>query len=181
MSLRFQRGGDGTVTGTNDETGFTVTLSDEEEVKQLLYEDAGWPYPPPPPPVAPGHHRFTLVHDDYGCRERRFDDPLYDAVKASPPSGCEPKNLMPYFGLHCERPGADLLAAVTATVAELRSEYGLQMNDLGVEKVDEWSHDGRDGFGAKTVGHLLLMAAYRAERLGYTKAELFHLLDAAMD
>ncbi|GGP53425.1 hypothetical protein ACWDY7_16920 [Streptomyces calvus] len=65
MSLTFHRNPDGTTTGRNDANGFTVTHADEEEVKRQLYEDAGWEYTPPPPPVPPGHHRFSLVHDEF--------------------------------------------------------------------------------------------------------------------
>lgn len=76
------------------------------------------------------------------------------------------------FALRCERPGKTLLAAVTDTVAEVRREYGVVLNSLGVEKPEEWFGEGKNGFKGKVVAHLLLRAAHRAGLVG--------LLDAAM-
>ncbi|MFI1048118.1 hypothetical protein ACH4U3_20380 [Streptomyces griseoruber] len=67
MSLSFRRNPDGTTTGRNDDTAFTLTDEDAEVVKKGLYDDAGWDYTPPPPPVPPGHHRFCLAHDGPGA------------------------------------------------------------------------------------------------------------------
>ncbi|WP_328767412.1 hypothetical protein [Streptomyces sp. NBC_00286] len=174
--LSFYRDDDGTITGRNLDTGFTVIDTDEEEVKRRLYENAGWDYTPPPPPVPPGFHRFALVHDEFGGAG--FDDERYARLRENPPSGCEPDD-WGCFALECERPGATLLAAVTDTVAEIRREYGLVMSSLGIEKPEEWYGEGKDGFKGRVVAHLLLMAAHRAALIGYSRDELVALLDAA--
>jgi hypothetical protein len=121
MELTFRHNTDGTTTGRNAQTGFTVTLDDEEEVKRRLYEDAGWEYPPPPPPVPPGHHRFSLVHEEFGATG--FGDDRYAELRANPPAGCVPAD-WDCFALECERPGKTLLDAVTGTVAESRTWSG---------------------------------------------------------
>lgn len=175
MELTFRHNADGTTTGRNAETGFIVTLADEEEVKRRLYEDAGWEYTPPPPPVPPGHHRFSLVHEEFGVAG--FDDERYAALRASPPAGCVSAD-WGCFALECERPGRTLLDAVTGTVAEIRHEHGLVMNGMGIEKPQEWLGDDKDGYGAEIAGHLLLMAAHRATLLGYGRKDLVRLLDA---
>ncbi|CAL9378145.1 hypothetical protein [Streptomyces sp. Tu 3180] len=177
MSLLFHRNPDGTTTGRNDVTGFTVTHTDEEEVKRLLYEDAGWEYTPPPPPVPPGFHRFSLVHDEF--RAAGFGDERYAGLRARPPEGCVPVD-RGCFALECERPGRTLLDAVAGTVAEVRREHGLVMNGLGVEKPGEWfDADDKNGYAAQTVAHLVLTAAHRARLLGYGRKDVARLLDAA--
>ncbi|MER7485683.1 hypothetical protein ABTY20_07165 [Streptomyces sp. NPDC126497] len=177
MSLHFHRNPDGTTTGRNEATGFTVTHADEEEVKRQLYEDAGWAYTPPPPPVPPGFHRFTLEHDEFGhtgCADER-----YAGLRARPPEGCVPVD-RGHFALECERPGRTLLDAVAGTVAEVRREHGLVMNGLGVEQPRERSDaDHGNGRAAEAVAHLALMAADRARRLGYGRKDLVRLIDAA--
>jgi len=175
--MSFHRNDNGTVTGRNLDTGFTVTDTDEEEVKRRLYEDAGWDYTPPPSPVPPGYHRFALVHDVFGGVG--FDDERYAGLRENPPSGCVPDDWGYCFALDCERPGATLPAAVTDTVAEIRREYGLVMSSLGIEKPEEWYGEGKDGFKGRVVAHLLLMAAHRATLIGYSRDELVALLDAA--
>ncbi|MFF6876115.1 hypothetical protein ACFY9S_12470 [Streptomyces sp. NPDC012474] len=83
------------------------------------------------------------------------------------------------LALECERPGKTLLDAVAGTVAEVRREHGLVMNSLGVEKPQEWfDADGKDGYAAKIVAHLVLMAAGRARMLGYGRKDVVRLLDA---
>ncbi|MET8896090.1 hypothetical protein [Streptomyces albogriseolus] len=185
MSLQFLRNADGTVTGRNETNGFTVTHTDEEEVKRQLFEDAGWAYTPPPPPVAPGHHRFLLVHEEDGSCG--FEDERYEGLRARPPEGCVPAD-HGHFALECERPGKTLLDAVAGTVAEIRREHGVVMNGLGVVgRPGEWPGadtdacvdvDGRDGDAAGRVAHLVLTTAYRSRRLGYGRKELVRLLDA---
>ncbi|MEU6534761.1 hypothetical protein [Streptomyces sp. NPDC047000] len=176
MGLRFRHNDDGTVTGRNEDTGFAVTLADEEEVKRLLYEDAGWAYSPPPPPVPPGFHRFALLHQEFG--DGGFEGERYAELRAHPPAGCTPVD-WGCFALECERPGATLLHAVAATVAEIRREHGLVMNSLGIEKPDEWLGDDRDGHGAQVVAQLVLGTVERARALGYRRVDLVRLLDAA--
>lgn len=176
MGLQFRRNDDGTVTGRNEDTGFAVTLADEEEVKRLLYEDAGWAYSPPPPSVPPGFHRFALLHQESG--DGGFEDERYAALRASPPAGCTPVD-WGCFALECERPGATLLHAVAATVAEIRREHGLVMNSLGIEKPDERLDDDRDGHGAQAVAQLVLATVERARALGYRRVDLVRLVDAA--
>jgi hypothetical protein len=175
MELTFRHNTDGTTTGRNEETGFTVTLAEEGEVKRRLYEDAGWEYTPAPPPVPPGHHRFALVHEEFGAAG--FADERYADLRASPPAGCVPADRS-CFALECERPGKTLLDAVTGTVAEIRREHALVMNGMGIEKPQEWLGDDKDGYGAEIVGHLLLMAAHRATLLGYGRKDLVRLLAA---
>ncbi|MFE9169023.1 hypothetical protein [Streptomyces kebangsaanensis] len=176
MGLYFRRNEDGTTTGRNEESGFTVTLADEEEVKRRLHEDAGWEYTPPPPPVPPGHHRFFLVDDAFGTGG--FGDERYAGLRARPPAGCVPVD-RGRFALECERPGKSLLDAVTGTVAEIRREHGLVMNSLGIEKPQEWLGADKNGYAGETVAHLLLTAAHRASLLGYGRKDLVRLLDAA--
>lgn len=176
MGLKFQRNDDGTLTGHNTETDFTVTSADEEEVRRLLHEDAGWEYTPPPSPVAPGLHRFALVHDEFG--DGAFGHERYEGLRLHPPSGCEPVD-WGGFALKCERPGRTLLEAVSGTVTEIRRAHGLVMNSLGVEDPGEWLGDDKDGYGAQIVAHLMLMAAHRAALLGYGRKDLVRLLDAA--
>ncbi|MEU5635664.1 hypothetical protein ACIA8I_24645 [Streptomyces rishiriensis] len=176
MSLHIQRNADGTITGHNTETGFMVTSADEEEVRRLVHEDAGWEYTPPPPPTPAGFHRFVLVHDEFG--DGGFGDERYERLRTHPPSGCEPVD-RGCFALTCERPGATLLGAVSDTVAEIRREHGLVMSSLGIDKPDEWSADDRDGYGAQTVAQLMLTAAHRAALLGYGRKDLVRLLDAS--
>jgi hypothetical protein len=175
MSLHFQRNADGTITGRNTETGYTVTLADEEEVQRLVYEDAGCEYNPPPAPPPPGFHRFALVHEEFG--QGGFGDERYESLRTRPPTGCEPAD-WGCFALECERPGASLLSAVSDTVAEIRRDHGLVMNSLGVEKPDEWFGEDRNGYGAQVVAHLMLMSAHRAALLGYGRKDLVRLLDA---
>ncbi|WP_030856084.1 hypothetical protein [Streptomyces sp. NRRL S-37] len=176
MSLHLHRNPDGTTTGRNEATGFTVTHTEEEEVKRQLYEDAGWAYTPPPPPVPPGFHRFTLVHEEFG--HTGFGDERYAGLRARPPEGCAPVD-WGCFALECERPGKTLLDAVAGTVAEVRREHGLVMNSLGVEKPDEWYGADRDGHAGVIAAHLMLAAIHRARVLGYGRKDLVRLLDAA--
>ncbi|WP_251015319.1 hypothetical protein [Streptomyces sp. ISL-99] len=84
-----------------------------------------------------------------------------------------------YFGLRCVRPGTTLLEAVGVVCAEIRAEHGLLMTDLGIEKLWESSSDGTDGWGAEIVGQLLLMAAERGPKLGYSVDDLVRFLRTA--
>ena len=176
MSLTFHRNPDGTTTGRNEGSGLTVTHVDAEEVKRRLYEDAGWEYTPPPPPVPPGFHRFSLAHEEFEAAG--FADEQYAGLRARPPEGCVPVD-RGCLALECERPGRTLLDAVAGTVAEIRREYGLVMNSLGVEKPQEWLGDDPDGHPGQTVAQLMLMAAHRARLLGYGRRDLVRLIDAA--
>ncbi|MBW5483482.1 amidase [Streptomyces bambusae] len=119
--------------------------------------------------------RFTLIHCPAPGRPGH-DDPRYAALTARPPEGCTVKDVGGYLGLRCERPGERLLDAVADTCREIREEHGLLMNDLGIEKLWEWSSDGTDGWGAEIVGQLLLMAAERGPRLGYSGDDLVRFL-----
>ncbi|MFF0108846.1 hypothetical protein [Streptomyces hirsutus] len=175
MSLSFHRNSDGTTTGRNDASGFTVTHADEEEVKRQLYEDAGWEYTPPPPPVPAGFHRFSLVHEEFDAAG--FGDERYAGLRERPPDGCLPVD-RGSFALECERPGRTLLDAVAGTVAQVRREHGLVMNSLGIEKPQEWLGDDRDGDAAQIAAHLLLAGVHRARLLGYGRKDLVRLLDA---
>lgn len=132
----------------------------------------------PLPPPSPGRQRFTLIHSPV-AEHPGFDDPRYEGLKSRPPEGCEAEDVGGYFGLRCERPGARLLDAVGETCREIRAEHGLLMSDLGIEKLWEWSQDGTDGWGAEIVGQLLLMAAERGPRLGYSADDLVRFLRTA--
>ncbi|OQR62724.1 hypothetical protein B6E66_18495 [Streptomyces maremycinicus] len=175
MSLCFQRNADGTTTGRNTDSGFTITSADEEEVRRLVHEDAGCEYTPPPQAPPPGFHRFVLVHDVFD--EGGFGDERYEGLRTRPPRGCEPVD-RDCFALECVRPGSTLLGAVSDTIAEIRREHGVVMNSLGVEKPDECSGSDPDGYDARTVAHLLLTATHRAALLGYGRKDLVRLLDA---
>jgi hypothetical protein len=177
MGLTFRRNSDGTMTGTNDATGFTVTLADETEVERLVCQNAGRAWSPPPAPPPPGHFRFALLHV-FGAG--RFSDPRYDGLKSAPTAGCTPRD-WDWFAVECERPGANLLGAVASTVAEVRREHGLLLDDLGIEKVYEWFDDEPGGHGDQLVAQLLLMAAARAEVLGYSTDDLIRFLRVATD
>ncbi|QNP69193.1 hypothetical protein IAG44_06880 [Streptomyces roseirectus] len=174
MGLQFHDNEDGTFTGCNDATGFSVTSADEEEVRRLVHKDARRPCGPRLPPPAEGLHRFVLVHEEF--EGGSFDDDRYDALRANPPTGCTPIN-WGCFALSCDRPGRTMLDAITETLREIRRDHGLVMNSLGTGS-QEWMDDGKDGYGAQIVAHLVLMARYRAESLGYGHAELVRLLDA---
>ena len=164
-------GGDGT-------RSVTITAQTCDEATALVQEAFGFKAYRPPPPLPPGWQRFTLIHDPVG-EYPGYDDPRYDALKARPPEGCEVKRLDEYFGLRCVRPGDRLLDAVAELCAEIRAEHGLLMSDLGIEKLYEWSEDGTDGWGAEIVGQLLLMAAVRGPRLGYSVDDLVRFLRTA--
>ncbi|MGW4277223.1 hypothetical protein ACWEGQ_33900 [Streptomyces seoulensis] len=178
MGLYVRHNEDGTITGRNEDTGFAVTLADEEEVKRRLCEDAGWEYTPPPPSsVPPGFHRFTLVDEPSGSDG--FEDERWAGVRERPPRGCAPADRDGFaFALVCERPGRSLLDAVADTVAEIRRDHGVVMNSLGVEQPQERLDRDRDGHAGRTVAHLLLMTAHRAALLGYGRKDLVRLLDA---
>ncbi|WP_412077242.1 amidase [Streptomyces xanthophaeus] len=135
---------------------------------------AGDPQSPPPP----GWHRFTLVHWPVGGYPG-FDDPCYDGLKAGPPQGCRVEDFGGCLGLRCERPGGRLLDAVADLCAEIRTGHGLLMTGLGIDKLWEWSEDGTDGWGAEIVGQLLLMAAERGPKLGYSVGDLVRFLRTA--
>ncbi|MET9511016.1 amidase [Streptomyces flavidovirens] len=155
-----------------------MTAATAEEASTLVEEAFGLTPPRPEPPPPPGWHRFSLIHcpvDEYP----RFQDPRYDALRACPPDGCEVREFGEYFSLRCVRPGATLLEAVGVLCAEIRAEHGLLMTDLGIEKLWEWSSDGTDGWGAEIVGQLLLMAAERGPKLGYSVDDLVRFLRTA--
>ncbi|MFF3464574.1 amidase [Streptomyces sp. NPDC002619] len=106
-----------------------------------------------------------------------FDDERYASLRVRPPAGCEPAD-WGRFALKCERPGVSLLGAVADTVDEIRRDHGVVLNSLGIEKPGEWYGEGRDGYKAEIVAHLLLSAVYRAELIGYGREELIRLLDS---
>ncbi|MFJ8163544.1 hypothetical protein ACIRBY_21835 [Streptomyces sp. NPDC096136] len=167
-----------TAVGDDGERREARTAGSADEATALVHEAFGltaW-RPQPPPPA--GWHRFTLVHrpvDDYPAP----DDPCYAALRARPPGGCVPEEADGCFALRCERPGARLLDAVAATCAEIRDGYGLLMADLALARPEEWSADGSDGWGAEAVGQLLLMAAERGPKLGYSVEDLAGFLRVA--
>ncbi|MCJ1680624.1 hypothetical protein MTF65_25400 [Streptomyces sp. APSN-46.1] len=181
LSVRVQRDeGSGlwTAVGDDGERRETRSADTADEATALVHEAFGlraWRPQPPPPP---GWQRFTLIHcpvEEYP----QFGDPRYDGLKAEPPEGCVVEDVGGYFGLRCERPGARLLDAVADLCGEIRTEHGLLMTDLGIEKLWEWSSDGTDGWGAEIVGQLLLMAAERGPKLGYSVDDLVRFLRAA--
>ncbi len=180
LSIRRERDDNtGLWSAVGDDGTRTVTMTAEtsDEASALVEEAFGLiPYRPKPPPP-PGWHRFNLIHCPVAERPA-FDDPRYDGIKADPPEGCTVKDF-DYFGLECERPAPRLLDAVAELCAEIRAEHGLVMTDLGIEKLWEWSADGTDGWGAEIVGQLLLMAAERGPKLGYSVDDLVRFLRTA--
>ena len=124
-------------------------------------------------------HDFQLLHVPQEWPGPSFDDSRYDAIKADPPIGCVPEDFGGLFGLRCQRTGPTLLDAVAEVCHEVKIKHGLIMSDLGIEKLWEWSSDGRDGFGATIVGQLLLMASSRGQLLGYDVEDLVRFLRTA--
>ncbi|OEU87481.1 hypothetical protein DB35_24010 [Streptomyces abyssalis] len=153
----------------------TVHGSTYEQARVRADEAAGLPYERPAPPPPPGWHRFDLIHCP-PVEVPPLDDPRFAALRVSPPEGCVAADFGAYFGLKCERPGPRLLDAVAQVCAEIRSEHGLQMTDLGIQKMWEWCSDGTDGWGAEIVGQFLLMAADRGTELGYSVEDLVAFL-----
>ncbi|MGP3687678.1 hypothetical protein ACTVZO_23820 [Streptomyces sp. IBSNAI002] len=183
LSVRVERdeagGGLWTAVGDDGVRRESRSAGTADEAAALVREAFGLTAWRPPPPPAPGRQRFTLVHCPVGDRPG-FDDPRYEGLRAGPPEGCAVEDVGGYLGLRCERPGARLLDAVADTCREVREEHGLLMTDLGIEKLWEWSQDGTDGWGAEIVGQLLLMAAERGPKLGYTIDDLVRFLRGAV-
>ncbi|MFI5632862.1 hypothetical protein ACIA8E_26475 [Streptomyces sp. NPDC051664] len=181
LSIRFSRDestGRWTAVADDGSGRATVTADTHDEASALAHEAFGLDAYRPPPPLPAGWHRFTLAH----CPVAEYphaDDPRYDGIRARPPEGCAVEDLGSYFGLRCERPAATLLEAVADVCAEIRAEHGLLMTDLGIEKLWEWASDGSDGWGAEIVGQLLLMAAERGPKLGYSTDDLERFLRTA--
>ncbi|MFC5800899.1 hypothetical protein ACFPWT_09745 [Streptomyces formicae] len=169
-----------TAVGEDGTRTVTLTADTSDEASALVTEAFGFTAYRPPPPLPPEWQRFSLMHKPVTYHHPSFADPLYDAIKTRPPEGCEVKDWGGYFGLRCIRPGVTLLEAVGTLVAEIRVEHGLLMTDLGIEKLDEWSSDGTDGWGAEIVGQLLLMAAERGAVLGYSGDDMVRFLRAAV-
>ncbi|KPI04747.1 hypothetical protein OV450_4115 [Actinobacteria bacterium OV450] len=167
-----------TAVGDDGKRRVRETAETADEATALVHEAFGLKAWRPQPPPPPGWHRFTLVHSPVG-RAPGHADPRYDAIKARPPRGCVPEELVGCFALRCERPGARLLDAVGELCGEVRTGYGLLMTDLGIEELWEWASDGTDGWGAEIVGQLLLMAAERGPRLGYGVDDLVRFLRTA--
>jgi hypothetical protein len=131
-----------------------------------------------PEPVSSREHEFVLLHYPVSPAPG-YDDPRYDALKASPPAGCTPADFDGIFGLNCHRQGPTLLAAVADLCNEINTAHGILMTDMGIEKLWEFVADGHDGFGASIVTQLLLMAAERARLLDYTIDDLAEFLRTA--
>ncbi|WP_405439851.1 hypothetical protein OG373_22120 [Streptomyces avidinii] len=176
LSVRVQSEEGGTLwtaVGDDGERREARTAATADEATALVQEAFGLTAWRPKPPPPPGWQRFTLIHCPVGER------PSYERIEARPPRGCVVEYVGGYFGLRCERPGARLLDAVAETCREVRTEHGLLMSDLGIEKLWEWSQDGTDGWGAEIVGQLLLMAAERGPKLGYGADDLVRFLRTA--
>ncbi|MFF2660116.1 amidase [Kitasatospora sp. NPDC058032] len=116
-------------------------------------------------------HTFTLSLDDHQAGAESSTVLKFVAL----PAGCAVRADGPFF-LECEQRAETLLEAVGQVVGAVRASDGLFLNDLGVEKLEEWSADGLNGFGAETVAQLLLLAVYRAELLGYTADDLVRFI-----
>ncbi|MEU7552346.1 hypothetical protein AB0B01_08275 [Streptomyces sp. NPDC044571] len=181
LSVRVGRDGRSglwTAVGDDGERRVRETAGTADEATALVQEALGLTAWRPQPPPPPGWHRFTLIHCPVdGSSEE--DEPRYEAIRVRPPRGCVVEDVGGCFGLRCERPGARLLDAVAELCGEIRAGYGLVMADLGIEKLWEWSQDGTDGWGAEIVGQLLLMAAERAPKLGYSTDDLVTFLRTA--
>lgn len=177
-AARDARSGLWDATGDDGRARLRETAETADEATAMVQEAfgvQGWRPQPPPPP---GWHRFTLIHTPVDGGPGG-GDPRYETIRARPPRGCAADEFGGYFGLRCERPGGRLLDAVAATCGEIRREHGLLMTDLGIEKLWEWSADGTDGWGAEIVGQLLLMAAERGPKLGYSVEDLAAVLRTA--
>lgn len=122
---------------------------------------------------------FVLVHDTMLSSERTmFGDPVYAAITLDPPRGCKAISFDGYFALDCEREAEDKWEAVTGVIAEVRSRFGLVLNDLGIKKVYEWFGDDPDGFGPELVAQLLSMAAERGRLVGLSTDRMVAFLRA---
>ncbi|MEC3920193.1 hypothetical protein [Nocardia sp. CDC160] len=181
MSVRFSYDRDPEsnqwiVTGTDGVKSIVISHDSQDEAVAQVTEAFGLKAYRPPPPPPPGHYRFVLLDTWLGSGDARPDDPRYDAIKVNPPQGCTIGDFIYSFGLECVRPGTDLLDAISSTCSEIRETYGHFLADVGVEKVEEWSSDGRNGWGAKILAQLLLMAVERAHALGYTTDELMEFI-----
>lgn len=164
------------VTGDNGERTITISHKSRDEAAAQVQEAFGYNAYRPPPPPPPGHHRFALLDTWISAGDARSDDPRYTAIKSALPQGCSVGDFGNSFGLECVRPGADLLDAIAGTCAEIRETHGFLLADVGVEKVEEWSSDGKDGWGATILAQLLLMAVERGQLLGYTSEDLVRFI-----
>ncbi|WP_405135685.1 hypothetical protein [Nocardia sp. NBC_01388] len=171
--------GQWTVSGDDGVKSVTVTHQSRDEAAAQVQEALGFRAFRPPPPLPLGWHRFVLIDSLIGSNGAAPDDPRYDAIKAALPQGCTVGDFAYSFGLECDRPGGHLLDAIAATCAELREAHGLFLADVGVEKVDEWVTDGKDGWGARILAQLLLMSVERARLLGYSADDLISFIRRA--
>ncbi|WP_123556217.1 amidase [Kitasatospora cineracea] len=122
-------------------------------------------------------HSFSLGLDDHEDRGVTQSSPLH-ALMSSPPDGCVPAvDGLPF--LECSREADTLLEGIANVVGEARARHGILLNDLGVEKIQEWSRDGLNGFGAETVAQHLLLAIYRGGLLGYAPEDLVRFIRTA--
>ncbi|MEV6071041.1 hypothetical protein AB0L82_31225 [Nocardia sp. NPDC052001] len=161
-----------TVTGEDGHRTITITHESKEVAADEVEKSFGRKASPRPPEPPPGYHRFTLIDSLINSEGATPDDPAYTAIRSSPPEGCVPEPLTHCFSLECTRQGTDLLDAISTTCAQIHKDHGLLLTDIGVEKVDEWVTDGKDGWGARILAQLLLMSVERARLLGYTPDDL---------
>jgi hypothetical protein len=122
-------------------------------------------------------HEFMLVLDPFLGPPARAGG--YQTLRASPPEGCEvvSEESAEQVLLRCRRPGRTRAVAVAELVGEIRHGYGIpHADDLGFEKLWEWVPGE---FGEDLTLQLLLMAARRAEVVGWSTEDLIGLLHLA--
>lgn len=123
-------------------------------------------------------HEFILVLDPF-----LGPDPppgSYDHLRTNPPEGCQiTADTNDQMIIKCARSGATRAEAVVDLVAEIRHRYGIaHADDLGIEKLWEWSPDE---FGVDVTMQLLLMASRRAKTLGWDLETIVRLLRASRE
>ncbi|MRH92788.1 hypothetical protein GFY24_36135 [Nocardia sp. SYP-A9097] len=165
-----------TVTGEQGHRTVTFEHESREAAASEVQKAFGRNASPTPPQLPPGWHRFTLMDSLFGSDGVSPTDSRYETLKSNPPQGCDPRGFVNSFGLECARPGTDLLDAVSSTCADIRAQHGLLLADAGIEQVDEWISDGKDGWGARILVQLLLMSIERGRLLGYTSDDLIRFV-----
>jgi hypothetical protein len=117
-------------------------------------------------------HKFTLVLEPLPGPPAPAGG--YQRLRETPPDGCRVIEDGPPLVLECHRLAPSRADAVVGLVAEIRERYGIaHADDLGIEKLWEWS---ADDFGSDVTVQLLLMALRRAELLGWGVEDAVRLM-----
>ncbi|MEV0537304.1 hypothetical protein [Kitasatospora sp. NPDC050463] len=116
----------------------------------------------------------------------------FDRLAADPPTGCvfEPQLYPGVPGLRCEREAPTRFEAISEVVGEVRIRHGVLLDDLGIEKLAEWSDDRPDDpdqsgelgntWGRDIAAQALLLGIERFLRLGYDVTDVRSFVDRAL-